>query len=269
MILVRHGETVANLEQRYHGRRDSPLTERGIAQAHGIGRRLNALLDASAVEIISSPQARAHRTAEIIRECFAGSLSPVRLDDRLCEVSIGGWEGFSQAEIIALAPRTFEGDGRHNWCFGAPNGETYAEFEARLAGWLSEISDHPALIIVTHGIVTRVLRGLYAELPRSLALSLPIPQDRVFRLTESKIEEIDVGVNVPHIVQLSTLAGRRLRVEFDDGVTGTVDVRSLLDLPDENAFQQVVINDFGAVCWPTGHALGPDIIYNHIKVNSD
>ena len=155
MMLVRHGETAANLEQRYHGRRDSPLTERGIAQAHGIGRRLNTLLDASAVEIISSPQARAHRTAEIIRECFGGNLSPVRLDDRLCEVSIGGWEGLSQAEIIALAPGTFEGDGRHNWCFGAPNGETYAEFEARLAGWLSEISDHPALIIVTHGIVTR------------------------------------------------------------------------------------------------------------------
>ena len=269
MILVRHGETVSNLEQRYHGRRDSPLTERGIAQAREVGRRLDRLLDVSTVEIISSPQARAHRPAEIIRECFGGDLSPVRLDDRLCEVSIGGWEGLSQAEIIALAPATFEGDGRYNWCFGAPNGETYGEFEARLAGWLSEISDHPALIIVTHGIVTRVLRGLYAELPRSLALSLPIPQDRVFRLTESKIEEIDVGVNVPHIVQLSTLAGRRLRVEFDDGVTGTVDVRSLLDLPDENAFQQVVINDFGAVCWPTGHALGPDIIYNHIKVNSD
>jgi len=267
MILVRHGETVANLEQRYHGRRDSPLTERGIAQAHGIGRRLNALLDASAVEIISSPQARAHRTAEIIRECFAGSLSPVRLDDRLCEVSIGGWEGFSQAEIIALAPRTFEGDGRHNWCFGAPNGETYAEFEARLAGWLSEISDHPALIIVTHGIVTRVLRGLYAGLPRSLMLSLPIPQDRVFRLAQGKMEEIDVkvGLAMPRIRQVSALPGCRLRVEFDDGVAGTVDVRSLLDLPDESGFEQVVINDFGAVCWPTGHALGPEIIYDCIK----
>jgi broad specificity phosphatase PhoE len=155
MMLVRHGETVSNLEQRYHGRRDSPLTERGIAQARAIGHRLNTLLDASSVEIISSPQPRAHRTAEIIRESFDSAVSPVLLDDRLCEVSIGGWEGLSQAEIIALVPRTFDGDGRHNWCFCAPNGETYAEFEARLAGWLSEISDHPALIVVTHGIVAR------------------------------------------------------------------------------------------------------------------
>jgi glucosyl-3-phosphoglycerate phosphatase len=102
MMLVRHGETVSNLEQRYHGRRDSPLTERGIARAHAIGHRLSTLLDASSVEITSSPQPRAHRTAEIIRACFDRTVSPVRLDDRLCEVSIGRWEGLSQAEIIAL-----------------------------------------------------------------------------------------------------------------------------------------------------------------------
>jgi broad specificity phosphatase PhoE len=267
MMLVRHGETVSNLEQRYHGRRDSPLTERGIAQAHAIGHRLRTLLDASSVEIISSPQPRAHRTAEIIHQCFDNTVSPVRLDDRLCEVSIGGWEGLSQAEIIALAPGTFDGGGRHNWCFRAPNGETYAEFEARLDDWLSEISDHPGLIIVTHGIVARVLRGLYSGLPRSLTLSLPIPQDRVFRLAEGKIEEIEVqvGLTMPRITQVSVLAGCRLYVEFNDGLTGTVDVRSLLDWFDESVFEQVVINDFGAVCWPTGHALGPDIIYNCIK----
>jgi broad specificity phosphatase PhoE len=130
----------------------------------------------------------------------------VRLDDRLCEVSIGGWEGLSQAEIIALAPGTFDGDGRHNWCFCAPNGETYAEFEARLAGWLSEISDHLALIIVTHGIVARVLRGLYGGLPRSPALSLPIPQDRVFRLADGKIEII----SAPHHIRAPRCSERGL-----------------------------------------------------------
>ena len=70
---------------------------------------------------------------------------------------------------------------------------------------------------------------------------------------------------MPLIRQVCALPRCRLRVEFDDGVTGTVDVRSLLDLPDESGFEQVVINDFGAVCWPTGHTLGQDIIYNHIK----
>jgi len=40
--------------------------------------------------------------------------------------------------------------------------------------------------------VTRILRGLYAGLPRSQALSLPVPQDRIFRLAGGAIEEIEV-----------------------------------------------------------------------------
>jgi broad specificity phosphatase PhoE len=45
---------------------------------------------------------------------------------------------------------------------------------------------------VTHGIVTRVLRGLYANLPREVALVLPVPQDKVFRLSGGLIDEIAV-----------------------------------------------------------------------------
>ncbi|HVT26711.1 MAG TPA: histidine phosphatase family protein, partial [Lacipirellulaceae bacterium] len=209
------------------------------------------------------------RTAEIIRECFDETVPPVRLDERLCEVSIGGWEGLSQAEIVALTPGTFDGDGRHNWCFCAPDGENYLAFESRLAGWLSEIADHPALIVVTHGIVARVLRGLYAAMPRSLSLALPIPQDRIFRLSDGKIEEIEVqvGLNMPRIYRVSALPGFMLHVEFDDGLTGTIDVRSQIDSLDDSMFGQVAINDFGAVCWPTGEGLGPDMIYNSIRTS--
>jgi hypothetical protein len=39
-------------------------------------------------------------------------------------------------------------------------------------------------------VVTRVLRGLYAGLPRAAALRLPVPQDRIFRLGDGSIEEI-------------------------------------------------------------------------------
>jgi probable phosphoglycerate mutase len=267
MMLVRHGETVANLEQRYHGRGDSPLTERGIAQAQAIGRRLSTLIERSSLEIVSSPQPRAHRTAEIIRECFEETAPPIRLDERLREVSIGGWEGLSQREIIALAPGTFDGDGRHEWCFRAPDGETYEAFEARISEWLFETIDHPALVVVTHGILARVLRGLYAGMPRSVALSLPIAQDRVYRLEDNSIDEITIEVEhaMPRIRRVSVLPEYRLYVEFDDGLAGTIDIRSRMDPPDETLFQQIAINDFGAVCWPSGHDLGPDVIYRWVR----
>jgi len=43
---------------------------------------------------------------------------------------------------------------------------------------------------VTHGVVTRILRGLYAGLPRAAAMRLPVPQDRIFRLAAGTIAEI-------------------------------------------------------------------------------
>jgi len=48
------------------------------------------------------------------------------------------------------------------------------------------------VIAVTHGVVTRVMRGLYAGLPHTETLSLPVPQDRIFRLCGGTIEELGV-----------------------------------------------------------------------------
>ena len=189
IFLVRHGETEWNRARRYQGWGDSPLTARGRTQAEAIGRRLCALPEAAAAEIVASPIGRARRTAEIIAECL-GRGTILRLDDRLKEISIGSWDGLHRNEIAARAPGIFDHD-YYEWYFRTPDGETYDEFAARVAAWLADAGDGP-LIVVTHGIVTRVLRGLYAGLPRSAALRLPVPQDRIFRLADGRIEEIVV-----------------------------------------------------------------------------
>jgi probable phosphoglycerate mutase len=189
IFLVRHGETEWNRSRRYQGWSDSLLTERGIAQAEAIGRRLRALPEAAAAEIVSSPLGRTRRTAEIIAECV-GRRAPLRFDDRLKEISLGSWDGLHRNEIAALSPGIFDHD-YFEWYFRTPDGETYDGFAARVGGWLADAGDGP-LIVVAHGIVTRVLRGLYAGLPRAVALSLPVPQDRIFRLAGGAIEDIAV-----------------------------------------------------------------------------
>jgi probable phosphoglycerate mutase len=68
ILLVRHGETEWNRQRRYQGRSDSPLTERGVAQAQSIGRLLGVLPDTASANIVSSPLGRARYTAKIIRE---------------------------------------------------------------------------------------------------------------------------------------------------------------------------------------------------------
>ena len=192
ILLVRHGETEWNLARRYQGWSDSPLTARGLAQAEAIGHYLCTDPEAAEATIISSPIGRARRTAEIIRECLGGAM-PLRFDERLREISLGSWDGLHRDEIEALVPGVFDGDGYHEWYFRTPDGESYDGFSGRIAAWLAE-TEGQRLIVVCHGVVTRVLRGLYAGLLRDVAMRLPVPQDRIFRLANGMIEEIIVDL---------------------------------------------------------------------------
>jgi hypothetical protein len=69
------------------------------------------------------------------------------------------------------------------------------------------------------------------------------------------------------VVRVTPLPKYCLRVEFDDGVSGTIDLADELTgemfepLRDEALFRQVTIDDYGAVCWPNGPDLAPDAMY--------
>ena len=275
MLLVRHGETQANLDRVYHGRLDSPLTDRGVEQALAIGRHIASMAGAREFRIVASPQPRARRTAQIIGQCLGNVTPDIALDDRLREVSIGSWEGLKYEEIAKLAPGTFDGDGLYAWCFRAPGGETYDGFSARIAGWLREFAGDPSLVVVTHGIVARVLRGLYAGLPRLEALALPIPQDRIFQLSRGIIEEIaiDTGRKSVRLQKISALPGYCLFVRFDDGVAGTIHVGAKLAdsraFVDEVEFGRAAIGDFGTICWPAGQALSAELAYQWLRQPPD
>jgi broad specificity phosphatase PhoE len=185
IFLVRHGETEWNRARRYQGWSDSPLTAHGIAQAEALGRRLATLPEAVDAEIVASPLGRARHTAEIIARRL-GCAAPPRLDERLREISLGSWDGLGRKEVRArMGPAFVE----FEWYFATPDGETYEGFAARLGSWLGETGEQP-VIAVCHGVVTRVLRGLYAGLPREEALRLEVPQDRIFRLAGGMIGEI-------------------------------------------------------------------------------
>jgi broad specificity phosphatase PhoE len=187
IFLVRHGETEWNRARRYQGWSDSALTARGVAQASAIGQRLRALPETADAEIVASPIGRARRTAEIIAEAL-GRTAPLRFDERLREISLGSWDGLNRADIRTRLGAKFE---EFEWYFHTPDGESYDGFRGRIAEWLREVGDSP-VIAVSHGVVTRVLRGLYAGLPRADALCLPVPQDRIFRLAGGTIEDIVV-----------------------------------------------------------------------------
>src|SRR5579859_4006676 len=93
ILLARHGETVFNVEGRWQGQSDSPLTERGLLQARELGRALSA---EPIVAVYSSDLGRALQTAA---EVAAPHGLEVLGDRRLREIATGKWTGKSRAEI--------------------------------------------------------------------------------------------------------------------------------------------------------------------------
>lgn len=75
---------------------------------------------------------------------------------------------------------------------------------------------------------------------------------------------------MPRVVKVAPLPKYRLHVEFDDGVSGTIDLSGELDgevfqpLRDEAVFRQVTVDEFGAVCWPNGPDLAPDAMHSEL-----
>ena len=103
LLLIRHGESVGNLEGRMQGQFDSPLTERGRDQARALRARLQGDGWKPAV-IYSSDLCRAAETAAMLAD---GLDTPVTLDARLREYDIGMLSGVIWREVEALYPEVW------------------------------------------------------------------------------------------------------------------------------------------------------------------
>jgi len=76
---------------------------------------------------------------------------------------------------------------------------------------------------------------------------------------------------MPRIVSVKPLDDYRLSVNFDDGTGGVISLRDRLfgpvfePLRDPAMFQQVVVDEFGAIAWPSGADLAPDALYERLR----
>lgn len=98
IVLVRHGECSANVEERFRGRADFPLNELGLKQAEEIAAALSALRPTA---LYSSPLKRALQTLEPASRLLG---LPVRVEEGLNNVALGPWEGRRKSEIAAEQP---------------------------------------------------------------------------------------------------------------------------------------------------------------------
>ena len=156
LFLVRHGETVWNIEGRIQGRTDSPLTIAGLMQVTALA---GTLAQQGIGRVFCSMQGRAIHTAGIIAE-RAGC--PVARDQRLNERHFGSFEGRMKAYLanegalgIALL-RPMDSLSK------APGGESMGETATRILPFLQMVHGLPdhAVAAVTHSHAMQSLLGV-------------------------------------------------------------------------------------------------------------
>ncbi|MBI3000023.1 MAG: histidine phosphatase family protein [Deltaproteobacteria bacterium] len=175
-LVVRHGETAWNLDVRWQGHLDSPLTARGIAQAEALARRLR---EAKFSALYSSDLGRAYETARIISNATGHGIV---VDGRLRERNLGIFQGLRTDEIQKSYPEEYRLHKSIGADYVIPAGESLRQQVERNVSCLEEIAQERAgesIVVVTHG---GVLGGLFRH-----TLCLPFETPRRFESTNGSI----------------------------------------------------------------------------------
>jgi 2,3-bisphosphoglycerate-dependent phosphoglycerate mutase len=210
LVLLRHGQSQWNLENRFTGWWDVGLTERGTAEAHAAGM----LLRDKGFDFdlcFTSLQSRAIRTLDLVLEAMDRSWLPVIKDWHLNERHYGGLTGLNKADMIAKvgaeqvqiwrrsfdvppppldedSPFRVRGDRRYAG-IDIPHSESLKDTIARVLPYYEEaivprLREGKRVIISAHGNSLRALEKHLSNIADAeiVALEIPTGQPIVYEL---------------------------------------------------------------------------------------
>jgi broad specificity phosphatase PhoE len=187
LALIRHAETSWVVEDRFQGRQDPPLSERGWRQARLVAERLGHRDRASLLPLPAAPPAtiwhspleRAAATAREIAADLPGV--PLVASEALTEISAGDWEGRLDSEVATQDGERLAAWRRDPTSASAPGGEPLADAAARVRAGIEALlallagspSSEPWAVVVAHDGILRLVVLDALELPLARFWSLP------------------------------------------------------------------------------------------------
>ncbi len=189
LTLVRHGQSQWNLENRFTGWVDVPLTEKGIAEAARAGELLKAT-GVTYTKAYTSELQRAQNTLAIILETLGQTDIPVVRDVALNERHYGDLQGLDKAETAAK----YGDEQVHIWrrSYDVPppgdEGESLKDTAARTLPYFNEqiigdLKKGETIIVAAHG---NSLRSIVMDLDK---------------LTRDQVLELNIGTGVPIVYE--------------------------------------------------------------------
>ena len=177
VVLIRHGESQWNLENRFTGWVDVPLSSRGEQEAREAGEKLRAFqFDHAFTSVLT----RAIRTLEIVLDVIGQSGLPVERHQALNERMYGELQGLNKAETVKQYGEAQVKLWRRSYDVRPPGGESLKDTADRVLPYYREhiwprLAKDKTLLVVAHGNSLRALVMHLDRLSREDVLELNIP----------------------------------------------------------------------------------------------
>jgi 2,3-bisphosphoglycerate-dependent phosphoglycerate mutase len=186
LVLVRHGQSQWNLENKFTGWVDVELTPAGMAEAKKAGEKLK---DIKFDEAYTSELKRAQKTLEIILQESKQEKIPVTKDKALNERHYGDLQGLDKAETAKKFGDDQVKIWRRSYDIAPPNGESLKDTAARTLPYfnntiLPKVKKSETIIIAAHG---NSLRSIVMELDK---------------LTKEQVLELNIGTGQPIVYEI-------------------------------------------------------------------
>jgi 2,3-bisphosphoglycerate-dependent phosphoglycerate mutase len=188
LVLVRHGQSQWNLENRFTGWVDVPITDKGKEEAHKAGEALKGFKFDQA---FTSVLMRAHETLDIILEVIDQKELPTTKDKALNERHYGDLQGLNKAETAEKHGKEQVHIWRRSYDVRPPGGESLKDTAERVLPYFAEkilpcIKKGENILISAHG---NSLRALLMELDG---------------LTPEEILKVNIATGAPIIYEIDS-----------------------------------------------------------------
>jgi 2,3-bisphosphoglycerate-dependent phosphoglycerate mutase len=192
LVIIRHGQSQWNLENRFTGWVDVPLSAQGIEEAKAAGEKLKAY---QFDEAYTSDLQRAQHTLQYILEGIGQTSIPVTRNLALNERMYGDLQGLDKADTAAKYGAEQVHIWRRSYDIAPPGGESLKDTADRVIPYLEaeilpKLRAGKNIIIAAHGNSLRALvmylEGMTPE--QILAFEIPTATPRVY--------ELDADLNV-------------------------------------------------------------------------
>lgn len=189
LMLVRHGQSIWNSEDRFTGWTDVPLTDQGRAEARAAGEMLKTYHFHRA---FTSALVRAQETLRIILDMIGQPDLPVEYDSALNERHYGDLQGLIKADTAEKIGQEIVHQWRRSYEVAPPGGESLKDTQARVMPYYYEriaplVMSGQSILVVAHANSLRalvmVLDGVTPEAVPDLKIPTGIP--RCYQIDEN------------------------------------------------------------------------------------